>query len=682
MPDDDPRDPDTQATPDGAPRGPDGASASSLTLAWRLLRSLVRYARRDVAVVVALTLASGAASGIGLVMLVPLLGLTGLDVGEGSVGQIAAVVGRGFDAVGLRPTVPVVLLLYVAVVGVQALLQRATTVRSVLLYQGFVRSVRRRIYAAIVQARWTFFARQRSADATHALTQEVERVGGVASSLVGFASRVIQTSILLALAVFVSPWATVVAVGSGLTLSLLMARATAAGRAKGEEVSQAYQSLFATIGEHLAGMRVSKSHATESAHLERFAERTERTAGSMAAVARHQATTSVFLQVGSAAILALVFWFALEALALPLAGILLLLYVFARLVPQVTGLQRQLVGIVQQLPAYERIEDLIARYEASAEVAGGPRPLRLERALRLDRVGFRYEDGGATPPLSDVSLELRAGTTTAVVVVLDEEPRVIEPPADLAKALEVSAAAKAAWKTLSYSHQREHVQADLRLLAVVGPSGAGRSTLADVLVGLVPPSEGRVHVDDAPLEGANVAAWRRSIGYVHQDTFLFHDTIRENLRLVRQDADDREVRAALTDAAADFVFALPDGLDTVVGDRGVRLSGGERQRIALARALLRQPELLVLDEATSNLDAESEAAIQRALERMSGQRTVVVIAHRLATVRAADAVVVLEAGRVVESGTWDALLAISGGRFRALCEAQGLVGIEGLARSG
>ena len=630
MPDDDPRDPDTQATPDGAPRGPDGASASSLTLAWRLLRSLVRYARRDVAVVVALTLASGAASGIGLVMLVPLLGLTGLDVGEGSVGQIAAVVGRGFDAVGLRPTVPVVLLLYVAVVGVQALLQRATTVRSVLLYQGFVRSVRRRIYAAIVQARWTFFARQRSADATHALTQEVERVGGVASSLVGFASRVIQTSILLALAVFVSPWATVVAVGSGLTLSLLMARATAAGRAKGEEVSQAYQSLFATIGEHLAGMRVSKSHATESAHLERFAERTERTAGSMAAVARHQATTSVFLQVGSAAILALVFWFALEALALPLAGILLLLYVFARLVPQVTGLQRQLVGIVQQLPAYERIEDLIARYEASAEVAGGPRPLRLERALRLDRVGFRYEDGGATPPLSDVSLELRAGTTTAVV----------------------------------------------------GPSGAGRSTLADVLVGLVPPSEGRVHVDDAPLEGANVAAWRRSIGYVHQDTFLFHDTIRENLRLVRQDADDREVRAALTDAAADFVFALPDGLDTVVGDRGVRLSGGERQRIALARALLRQPELLVLDEATSNLDAESEAAIQRALERMSGQRTVVVIAHRLATVRAADAVVVLEAGRVVESGTWDALLAISGGRFRALCEAQGLVGIEGLARSG
>lgn len=631
MPVDDPSEPATNATSDGAVRDrPAAGDASSTALAWRLLRAVVRYSRRQVAVVVALTLASGAASGVGLVMLVPLLGLTGLDVGEGSVGQISAAVGVAFEAVGLRPTVPVVLLLYVAVVSVQALLQRTTTVRSVLLYQGFVRSMRRRIYAAIVHARWTFFARQRSADATHALTQEVERVGGVASSLVGFVSRVIQTTILLALAVFVSPWATVVAVASGLALSLLMARATAAGRAKGDEVSQAYQSLFATIGEHLAGMRVSKSHATEDAHLGRFAERTERTAGSMAAVARHQATTSVYLQVGSAVILGAVFWFALEVLALPLAGILLLLYVFARLVPQVTGLQRQVVGIVQQLPAFERIEELIARYEASAEVAGGPTPLPLRRALRVADVSFRYDDAPGTPPLAGVSLTLRAGTTTAIV----------------------------------------------------GPSGAGKSTLADVLVGLVPPTSGSVFVDDAPLAGANVAAWRRSIGYVHQDTFLFHDTIRENLRLVRQDADDDAIDAALSAAAADFVHAMPDGLDTVVGDRGVRLSGGERQRIALARALLRQPALLVLDEATSSLDAESEAAIQVALERMSGQRTVVVIAHRLATVRSADAIVVLEAGRVVQSGTWDELIAERGGRFRALCEAQGLVGAAGFGGAG
>ncbi len=595
--------------------------ATSFALSWQLLRSITRYSRREVAVVIALTLASGAASGVGLLMLVPLLGLTGLDVGQGSVGRLADVMAGAFASIGVVPTVPVVLLLYLGVVTVQALLQRATAIRSVLLYQGYVRALRRRVYAAIVRSSWLFFARHRSADFTHALTQEVERVGGVSQSLVGLVSRLIQTAIYLALALFVSPWATLVAVASGVALSALLARATEAGRAKGEEVSKAYESLFATIAEHLAGMRVSKSHATEAEHQARFAERTDATAGSMAAVARHQAALSVSLQIGSAAILAAVFWFALEVLSLPLAGILLLLYVFARLVPLVTGLQRQVVGIVQRLPAFERIEDLVKRFRGAAEAIGEAKPMALQSAIRLERVGFRYDEGAAVPPLSDVDLVFPAGTTTAIV----------------------------------------------------GPSGAGKSTLADLLVGLVMPTSGRVTVDGATLEGSAVAAWRRSIGYVHQDTFLFHDTIRENLRLVRREATDDEIDEALRAAAAEFVYRLPEGLDTVLGDRGVRLSGGERQRVALARALLRRPALLVLDEATSSLDAESEAAIQQALERMSGQRTIVVIAHRLSTVRNADVIHVVEAGRVVQSGTWAALLADRHGRFRALCEAQGIV---------
>ncbi len=612
---------------DASSAGRDGAvaapvpAASSFALAWQLLRSITRYSRRGVAVVIFLTLASGAASGVGLLMLVPLLGLTGLDVGQGSVGRLADVMAAAFTTIGVAPTVPVVLLLYLAVVTVQALLQRTTAIRSVLLYQGFVRALRRRVYAAIVRSSWSFYARHRSADFTHALTQEVERVGGVSQSLVGLVSRLIQTSIYLALALFVSPWATLVAVASGLALSGLLARATAAGRAKGEEVSKAYESLFATIAEHLAGMRVSKSHATEAEHQARFAERTDRTAGSMAAVARHQSALSVVLQIGSAAILAAVFWFALEVLTLPLAGILLLLYVFARLVPLVTGLQRQVVGIVQQLPAYERVEGLVERFDGHAEALAERAPQSLRTAIRLEGVGFRYDEGASVPPLSDIDLTLRAGTTTAFV----------------------------------------------------GPSGAGKSTLADLLVGLVMPTTGRITLDGTPLEGATVGAWRRSIGYVHQDTFLFHDTIRENLRLVRREATDGEIEEALRAAAAEFVFELPDGLDTVVGDRGVRLSGGERQRVALARALLRRPALLVLDEATSSLDAESEAAIQHAFERMSGQRTIVVIAHRLSTVRNADVIHVVEAGRIVQSGTWATLLADRRGRFRALCEAQGIV---------
>ena len=190
----------------------------------------------------------------------------------------------------------------------------------------------------------------------------------------------------------------------------------------------------------------------------------------------------------------------------------------------------------------------------------------------------------------------------------------------------------------------------------MGPSGAGKSTLADVLMGLFTPDSGVMRVDGEPLTGESLPAWRLNIGYVPQDTFLFHDTVRANLCWVRPAATEDDVWNALETAAADeFVRRLPTGLDTEIGDRGIRLSGGERQRLALARALIVTPGLLILDEATSHLDTENEYRIQTAIEGLHGRLTVVVIAHRLSTVRNADQIVVMERGSVVETGSWDVL---------------------------
>ena len=209
--------------------------------------------------------------------------------------------------------------------------------------------------------------------------------------------------------------------------------------------------------------------------------------------------------------------------------------------------------------------------------------------------------------------------------------------------------------------------------AIVGPSGAGKSTFADLLMGLLSPSSGQLLVDDVPLSPERLQAWRSQIGYVAQETFLFHDTVRANLAWASPGADDGAVWRALEQAAAaDFVRALPAGLDTIVGDRGVLLSGGERQRLSLARALLRQPQLLILDEATSSLDSENERRIQAAIDHLHEQITIVVITHRLSTIRNADMIYVVERGRVVESGSWPALLTGAVGRFRALCDAQGI----------
>jgi ATP-binding cassette subfamily C protein len=205
-----------------------------------------------------------------------------------------------------------------------------------------------------------------------------------------------------------------------------------------------------------------------------------------------------------------------------------------------------------------------------------------------------------------------------------------------------------------------------QITALVGPSGAGKTTVADVVAGLLHPTAGRLEVDGAPLDDAAWNGWRRGIGYVTQDTVIFRDTVRANLAWVRPEATEGEMWEALRMAAADgFVARLPRGLDTELAERGGGLSGGERQRLALARALLRGPELLILDEATSSLDAESEARVLEAVQGLRGRVTVLVATHRLSTLRIADRIYLMEGGRVAESGTWESLRR-EGARFRRL----------------
>jgi subfamily B ATP-binding cassette protein MsbA len=213
--------------------------------------------------------------------------------------------------------------------------------------------------------------------------------------------------------------------------------------------------------------------------------------------------------------------------------------------------------------------------------------------------------------------------------------------------------------------------------AVVGASGAGKTTLLHLLCGFYDPAAGRIAVDGVALAGAARSAWRRRIGYVGQDTFLFNTTVRDNIAYGCRGASDAEIEAAARQAHAhEFVTELPRGYDTVIGDRGVRLSGGQRQRIALARAFVRRPELLILDEATNALDGVSEHLVQRSIQAVRGECTVVIVAHRLDTILDADHVVVLEHGRVVEQGPLATLLERDG-TFRRLYARQGGAGSGG-----
>jgi len=210
-------------------------------------------------------------------------------------------------------------------------------------------------------------------------------------------------------------------------------------------------------------------------------------------------------------------------------------------------------------------------------------------------------------------------------------------------------------------HDVDFVAEPGQLVALVGPSGAGKTTISQLIPRLYDVQSGAIRINGVDVRDTTLQSLRDRIGVVTQDAHLFHDTIRANLLYARPDATDEQIRSALRDAQIlELVDSLPDGLDTMVGERGYRFSGGEKQRLAIARLLLKAPDLVVLDEATAHLDSTSEAAVQQALERALTGRTAIVIAHRLSTVLKADQILVVQEGRIVQRGTHERLSAVPG----------------------
>jgi ATP-binding cassette subfamily B protein len=294
------------------------------------------------------------------------------------------------------------------------------------------------------------------------------------------------------------------------------------------------------------------------------------------------------------------------------------------------------VDVLTALVSFERVFEVLDFPPAIADQQGARPVAHLEGRIEFDHVSFRH------PPGRDVSLESLEAPGT--------------PGAD----------APSEWILHDVSLRIEPGET----VALVGPSGAGKTTIALLVPRVYEASEGSVRVDGHDVRDVTLESLQAGIGLVPQDPHLFHDSIRANLRFARPDATDHELEAALRAARIwDLVASLPDGLDTVVGERGYRMSGGEKQRLAIARLLLKDPSIVILDEATSHLDSESEVAIQRALDEALRGRTAIVIAHRLSTIVDADRILVVDDGRIVESGNHGELLA-RGGLYAELYRTQ------------
>lgn len=330
-----------------------------------------------------------------------------------------------------------------------------------------------------------------------------------------------------------------------------------------------------------------------------------------------------FVLEGGAIIFIVVFLFImLYVQEISVARALVFLAVFYRLAPRLTTTQENIYQARTCIPYFwtwkERLD--IAR-EHPSQSFGGAVP-QYDKELRLENVSYSYPNA-ETPALRNLDIRIAKG----------------------------------------------------ECVAVVGASGSGKSTLIDLAVGLMPPSDGRITLDGAPFGEMNIEQWRRRVGLVLQESPIFHTSVANNIAWGAETPDlERATNAADMAHALEFINAFPDGMDAVVGEKGGRLSGGQRQRLALARALYREPWLLILDEATSALDSKSELEVQKALERVKGKYSILMIAHRLKTVQMADTILVLEDGRLVEQGGWDELLNKPNGAFRRMAELQGVTG--------
>ncbi|MCI0693008.1 ABC transporter ATP-binding protein/permease [candidate division KSB1 bacterium] len=472
------------------------------------------------------------------------------------------------------------------------------------------------IFEQLLTVGYRFLERSPSGKLLNALSTETWRTSEALSMLVRLIVTICMLVVYTILLLLISWQLTLLVTVAMCVISMIVRRLTHRVKNLSRRATRDNAMLANRMIEGIEGMKVIRSFGRESYEQERFDQSSQQVSKMFKNLGIIGEAVNPVYEILTAALLVYILFSTLQK---PdnLAAILVFLFVLYRLQPKIKALDRDRVKLNSLAGPVEEITSLLDRTDKSYLIPGRISHQGLKRAIRFERVTFRYSEA-EKPALRNVVIRIPSGKTTALV----------------------------------------------------GPSGAGKSTLIKLLLRFYEVTEGEIYVDEQPLRALNLASWRSRIALVSQDVFLFNASVRENIAYGRLEATAEEIITAAKQADAhEFISQLPEGYDTIVGERGVKLSGGQQQRLTLARAIVRNPEILILDEATNSLDSISEHLIQEALDNLSQDRTVIVIAHRLSTIKRADHIIVLDQGRVREQGDIRHVLELDG-LFARLYELQ------------
>jgi ABC-type multidrug transport system fused ATPase/permease subunit len=590
------------------------------------VRIYTRHLGRRMYLVFALTLATALTQGFGITLLLPFL--SAVQVGgpaPAERGWAEAQLHALLTRLGIADSLFGILAFMAVVFVAKGGLAFARSAYRGHLQAQLLRELKRRLFDAYTHMEYRHYIRRNTGHFINVITGQVNRFFHAFTSFVGVVSKGLTTASYFGFALLITWKFSLMALGLGLSLlaafTVLNRYVRALSRKQAREAStlntllvQALQAFKYIVATH----QVAPLRTRVVSSIRRLTGYTYRQnlAGAFTGALREP--VSVLLILGIIALQVGVF-------QAPVAPILVALLLFHRGLQALLSVQGAWQQTMAQIGAVEMVAEELATVQARREDRTGRTPVPLRNGLSLEGVSFAYADDDGDV-LHDISLTVPAHHT----------------------------------------------------VALVGASGAGKSTLVDLMTLMLRPHAGTIRIDGIPHEEVDLAAWRDQLGYVSQETVVFDDTVANNIHLWQGDSEDdpalceRMVDAARRAHADHFIRDLPNGYQTVVGDRGVRLSGGQKQRLFVARELFKQPTLLLLDEATSDLDTASEQHIQNSIDALKGEVTVVIIAHRLSTVKNADRVYVLDEGRVVEAGTYHELRAREDGQFREMVEQQQL----------